>query len=135
VLTESPIRSRRPLQHHARFRHGRGDYVGVIRLLRDTLVKQVASGTPRIKRRLHRGRCDSKVEETQRRLESLQLSDHVDSQRSGVRERTGVLPHLPIFEADGPGRGGAFELGNEGAPDIVLLYRSEPPGNKTAQSG
>lgn len=46
VLLEGAVRSDGPPEHDARLRHRRGDDLGIVGFLRDTLVKQVAIGTP-----------------------------------------------------------------------------------------
>jgi hypothetical protein len=50
VLGEAPVRSRRPLEHHTRLGHRRGDDVGIVRFLGDALMEEIAAGAPRLQR-------------------------------------------------------------------------------------
>ena len=63
-------------ENAARLRHGRGDDVRIMALLRRTLVKEIAVGAPRFQSRFHRRSGDHLIEETQRSLIRLQFSRH-----------------------------------------------------------
>src|ERR1019366_2833514 len=63
-------------ENAARLRHGRGDDVRIMALLRRTLGKEIAVGAPRFQSRFHRRSGDHLIEETQRSLIRLQFSRH-----------------------------------------------------------
>ena len=63
-------------ENGARLRHGRGDDVRIVALLRRTLVKEIAVDAPRFQSRFHRRSGDHLIEETQRSLIRLQFSRH-----------------------------------------------------------
>src|SRR5882762_5705404 len=71
MLLEGPVRPHGTLEYDAGFRHGRGDHVRILALLRGTLVEEIAVRAPGLQCGLHRWRRDRKIEEAQRRLENL----------------------------------------------------------------
>src|SRR3984957_4638560 len=59
-----------------------------------------------------------------------------EGDRQGLRQSSRPLPHRLVFQMDGPVRGRTFdELGDEGAPDVVLLDRAEASRNQAPQPG
>jgi hypothetical protein len=58
MLAEGPFGADGPPEDDTRLRHGRGDDVRIVALLRRPLVEEVAVGAPCLQRGLHRRRGD-----------------------------------------------------------------------------
>lgn len=94
VLGETPAQARRALENHARFRDGRGDHLGIVRLLGDALVEEIVSGAPAPPSSMGRVR---EIVEAQGSLKRLQLSRHGRRAAAfGITAPiTGAPPKLP----------------------------------------
>jgi hypothetical protein len=76
VFPVRAVRSDRSPENDARVVHGRRDYRGICRFLRETLRKEIAPGTPGIQSSLHRRCCNGKVVEAERGLVGLEFPCH-----------------------------------------------------------
>src|SRR4051794_36510600 len=101
MLAEPFIRTNRALQNHPRLCHRRCDDLVVVGLFCETLVEEIAARAPRLKRRLHRRRGDSKTEKALRGLINFQFPRHASPMscggawfRAGLRRKGTSWPLL-----------------------------------------
>ena len=76
MFAEGSVGSDGAPENDARLRHGRGDDVRIVALLRRALVEEIAVRAPRFQSRFHRRSGDRQIEEAQRSLIGLQFSGH-----------------------------------------------------------
>src|SRR6201984_2142049 len=104
VLFERSAGGDGTLQNDARRSHGRRDDIRILALLRRTLVKKIAVGTPRVQSRCDRRRRYRQIKEAQRSLVGVQLPRH---SRALLRHRLDddvIEIHCKLAGREGPTR-------------------------------